>query len=212
MNLQEKDSAVKKINERYTDIARKFGKDSGIAKDYLHSIELVFGKENLHTAKKREAKTAKKRKTETAGSMGLALITRNKSILENISDFDIDSLLRHHTAGEIMRDAKQEAKEESRISGQTVTVDDVLEAMDFINELESDDSKELYEAFRLYWDTVGAGNPRPSYMLLKDIIESKRDSQAAYDTGDNEGAQNIENKLFKRIESYNTFNAEEDFF
>ena len=56
MTLQEKDSAVKKINERYTDICREFGKDSIQARDYLNAMRLTFGEENMHTAASRKPK------------------------------------------------------------------------------------------------------------------------------------------------------------
>ena len=56
MTPQQKDSAVKKINERYTDICRTFGPNSNTAQEYFNAMVLAFGAENMHTAATRESK------------------------------------------------------------------------------------------------------------------------------------------------------------
>lgn len=170
MTLQQKDSAVKKINERYTDICRTFGPTSSTANEYLNAMILTFGAENLHTAAARKSK-ATKRKTQSAGSMGIKQINRDKDMLKDIPSGDIQALLDRHTAGQIMKTVKEEAKQETEEAGYNVSEDDILTAMEYVN-----DFTEVYKDsdwYKIYWDSVGGkgvGNARPSYMTLTEMI------------------------------------------
>ena len=204
MTLQEKDSAVKKINERYTDICREFGKDSIQARDYLNAMRLTFGEENMHTAASRKPKDGtKKRKKQTAASMEIKQINRDKKMLEKVDGGNIRALLEHHTAGQIKESARREAEQESEATGRDVTLDDVLAAMDYVDEYLSENAEQDSEdgPFATYWKTVGKGQPRPSYMTLADIIKSKEDAQQLRDFGDNRTADDIEDALTRRLES-----------
>ena len=204
MTLQEKDSAVKKINERYTDICREFGKDSIQARDYLNAMRLTFGEENMHTAASRKPKEGtKKRKKQTAASMEIKQINRDKKMLEKVDGGNIRALLEHHTAGQIKESARREAEQESEATGRDVTLDDVLAAMDYVDEYLSENAEQDSEdgPFATYWKTVGKGQPRPSYMTLADIIKSKEDAQQLRDFGDNRTADDIEDALTRRLES-----------
>ena len=204
MTPQEKDSAVKKINERYTDICREFGKDSIQARDYLNAMRLTFGEENMHTASSRKPKEGtKKRKKQTAASMEIKQINRDKKMLEKVNGGNIQALLEHHTAGQIKESARREAKEESEATGRDVTLDDVLAAMDYVDEYLSENAEQDSEdgPFATYWKAVGKGQPRPSYMTLADIIQSKEEQERLRSSGNDREADIIEDKLTKRLES-----------
>lgn len=204
MTPQEKDSAVKKINERYTDICREFGKDSIQARDYLNAMRLTFGEENMHTAASRKPKEGtKKRKKQTAASMEIKQINRDKKMLEKVDGGNIQALLEHHTAGQIKESARREAEQESEATGRDVTLDDVLAAMDYVDEYLAENAEQDSEdgPFATYWKAVGKGQPRPSYMTLADIIKSKEDAQQLRDFGDNRTADDIEDALTRRLES-----------
>lgn len=198
MTEQQKDSAIKKINERYTDICRQFGKDSGIARDYRNSMELAVGEENLHKAAARSSSGSKRR--ESAADMGIDLISRNKSVLASVSDDDLNALLSKHTAGDIKKAAKEEAKREEEETGDRISYKDVLEAMDFVYEVEEDDPDEMYYAIEEYWNTVGAGNPKPTYTTLCDIIKAHRAEDKARDNGNQEKADKIRGKMLKKLD------------
>lgn len=198
MTDQEKDSAIKKINERYTDICRTFGPNSGIAKDYRNAMELAFGEENLHKAKGRKSSASKRK--ESAADMGIDLAARNKDTIQNTSDEALNALLSKHTAGQIKKAAKEEARQESEETGRDVSLDEVLAAMDYIYEIEEDDPDEMYYAIQTYWSAVGAGNPRPSYITLRDIIENNRASDQAAANGDTDKARELQSSLYKRLE------------
>lgn len=204
MTLQEKDSAVKKINERYTDICREFGKDSIQARDYLNAMRLTFGEENMHTAASRKPKEGtKKRKKQTAASMEIKQINRDKKMLEKVDGGNIQALLEHHTAGQIKESARREAEQESEATGRDVTLDDVLAAMDYVDEYLAENAEQDSEdgPFATYWKAVGKGQPRPSYMTLADIIQSKEEQEKLRSSGNDREADIIEDKLTKRLES-----------
>lgn len=209
MTDQEKDSAIKKINERYTDICRTFGPNSGIAKDYRNAMELAFGEENLHKAKGRKSSASKRK--ESAADMGIDLAARNKDTIQNTSDEALSALLSKHTAGQIKKAAKEEAKQESEETGRYVSLDDVLEAMDFIYEVEEDDPDEMYYAIQTYWNAVGAGSPRPSYTTLKDIIENNRAADRAAAAGDTDKASDLHFEMLKKLEKSRS-NVQEVYF
>lgn len=204
MTLQEKDSAVKKINERYTEICREFGKDSIQARDYLNAMRLTFGEENMHTAASRKSKKGtKKRKKQTAASMEIKQINRDRKMLEKVDGGNIQALLEHHTAGQIKESARREAKEESEATGRYVTLDDVLAAMDYVDEYLSENAEQDSEdgPFATYWKAVGKGQPRPSYMTLADIIRSKEEQEMLRSSGNDREADIIEDNLAKRLAS-----------
>lgn len=205
MTPQEKDSAVKKINERYTDICREFGKDSIQARDYLNAMRLTFGEENMHTAASRKPKEGtKKRKKQTAASMEIKQINRDKKMLEKVDGGNIQALLEHHTAGQIKESARREAKEESEITGRNITLDDILEAMDFVDEYLQDNNEQDSEdgPFATYWKRVGKGQPRPSYTVLADIIHSKERAEDLRNEGRDKAAEQVEDEMYGRIDSH----------
>ena len=216
MTLAQKDSAVKKLNERYTEIARKFGKNSGVAKEFQNALALVFGEDSLHSAKGRKTSGTKRR--QSAADMGLKLVSRDKSVLNNVSSEDIDALLSHHTAGEIRRAAKPEAKTETMERRKedphapAVTERDVLEAMDYVYDLMQDDDETLYEAYQLYWGAVGKGGSKPTYTVLADIVRDLKAADRAYKDEDKERGQAIDNRIKERLSRLNKFDSEEAYF
>lgn len=209
MTDQEKDSAIKKINERYTEICRQFGKNSGVARDYRNTMELAFGEDNLHRASGRRSTGSKRR--ESASDMGIDLVSRSKDVIKNTSDESINALLSKHTAGDIKKAAKEEAKQESVQTGDDISYMDVLEAMDFVYEVEEDDPDEMYYAIEEYWNTVGAGSPRPMYTTLRDIIKAHRAEDRARLKGNNEKADKIRSKMLGKLDKLSQ-NAQEVYF
>ena len=209
MTEQEKDSAIKKINERYTDICRNFGPNSGVAKDYRNAMELTFGEDNLHRAKGRKSSAPKKK--ESAADMGIDLASRDKNVLKTLDDDKLEALLSKHTAGEIRKAAKEEARQESQATGRDVSVDEVLEAMDYVYDVEENDPDEIYYAIQTYWNAVGAGNPRPSYVTLRDIIENNRKVDEAYANGDVNQAQDLVGAMHRHLKE-NATNISEVYF
>ena len=217
MSIVEKEKAIRKINERYTDIVRQFGKNSGIAKNYRNKMESVFGADNMHKAKSRKTSGTKRR--ESAADLGIELASRNKEVINKVSDEELDALLSHHTAGEIKRAVREYAKEESRYSeatgGGPVTESDILEAMDYIYDLEQDDDSDLYEAYKLYWESVGGagtGAGRPDYILLMDTVKDVKAMNEAYDHHDDEEGAAIEDQIKNRLDMHNRFKAGDDYF
>lgn len=199
MTPEQKDKAVKKINERYTDICRSFGPNSATAQEYFNAMVLAFGPENMHTAQARQSK-AKKRKEQTAGSMKIKLIDRDKKMLEKIHSGDIQALLDRHTAGQIKKTVKQEAKQETEEIGRPVSEQEILDAMEDVNDfqLEHPDS----DWYNNYWTAVGGkgqGNKRPSYMTLKEMIDLYKKQEELEDAGASD-PESVWNPFTRRLQ------------
>lgn len=210
------DKLVKRLNERYTQIARDFGANSGIAKNYQKKLEAVFGVDNMHKAKGRKTQGTKRR--ASAADMGLMLVDRNAQT-KNVSQEDLDALLRLHTSGEIKKTVKEQAKRESEYSkamgGGPVSTDDVLAAMDYIYELDQDDDNDLYEAYKMYWESVGgrgSGAGRPDYTVIADLAKAIKDQNEAIKAGNKEEAISLDKYMHDRLNAYNKFNAGTDLF
>lgn len=176
MTEQEKRSAIKRLNERYTDIVREWGKDSYFAKKYKRTLEAVFGKDAFVPSKTdNKKKTDRKGEKATASDLGIQLISRKKSVRDRASDEDINALLKQQTRGQIKQAIKEEAEEESFYRGSDVSTADVLENIEYLGELEDDNInfyKNAKEAVTRYWDIVGgkgSGNKKPSYTLIAEI-------------------------------------------
>lgn len=173
-------SKIKRINERLAEMERQFGKNSGIVEDYKNAIELSIPDPALNPNGR---------------------ISRGKHTLKLIDPEALDELLKKQTAGQIKKAAKEEAKRESKATGDLVTIDDVLAAMDYVYDVMNDDPDEFYEAITEYWQHMGRGSERPSYTTLQTIIEANR---REYDTKNSAAvaeAQNVKDKLFKRLQS-----------
>ena len=210
------DKLVKRLNERYTQIARDFGANSGIAKNYQKKLEAVFGTDNMHRAKARKSSGTKRR--ASAADMGLMLVDRNADT-RNISQDDLDALLSMHTSGEIKRTAREQAKRESEYSksmgGGPVSVDEVLAAMDYVYELDQKDDNDLYEAYKMYWESVGGahtGAHRPDYTLIADLAKAIKAQNVAVKDKNKVEAVRLDNYINDRLNSYNKFNAGSDYF
>ena len=209
MTKQEKISAVKRLNERLTDMARTFGTNSPIYKEYLNRIQLTVGADNMHTSPRTEAKPGKKL---TAANMGVPLITRGAKTYEALTDDKIEALLSHHTAGQVKREIKEEAKRESEETGETVTYEDVLETWSNVYDTINEAPDEFYDAVSLYWFYAGKGSPKPSYMTLDDIIQTQAAADYESKFGSKETSdlmltgltQRVNKAAAKRVERYFT--------
>lgn len=200
--------AIKRINERYTDICREFGPDSSIAKDFEKSLLTVFGPENMHKATKPGDSTRDPDKKLTAGDMGISLISRNKKVYDSVDMQTLDTLLRRQTAGQIKKDIAREAKEEG------VTKEDVLSAMDYIYDLD-DDNPEFYEAVKFYWEEVAPGRKpdgkgkkpptfqnRPSYSFILELMNGQAEVNRLKGSKQSEKAADVEKELRYRVQQH----------
>lgn len=217
------DKLIKRLNERYTQIARDFGVNSAITRSFKTKLEAVFGVDNMHLSTKlTKAGTPKRRKGKplqpSAADLGLRLVNRN-AITRSVTQEDLDALLSLHTSGKIKKTVKEQAKRESEYSqsmgGGPVTYDDVLAAMDYVYELDQDDDNDLYEAYKMYWESVGgrgSGAGRPDYSLIADLSRMIKDQNNAIKGGNKEEAVNLDKYMHERLNAYNKFNAGSDLF
>lgn len=210
------DKLIKRLNERYTQIARDFGVNSAITRNFQKKLEVVFGSDNMHRARSRKTQGTKRR--ASAADMGLMLVDRKATTL-NVSQEDLDALLSLHTSGEIKKTVKEQAKRESEYSqamgGGSVSYDDVLAAMDYIYDLDQDDDNDLYEAYKMYWESVGgrgSGAGRPDYTVIADLAKAIKDQNNAITSGNKEEAVRLDQYMHERLNAYNKFNAGTDLF
>lgn len=209
MTQAQKDSAIKRINERYIQICREFGADGGIAKDYYHTMELVAGSENLRIISSTTTKKGPKDNPRyETGEIKVHQIVRNKKALDSMDPDDIQALLSKHTAGQIKKAAKEEAKRQRDETGDdSIDYNDVLEDMDYVYDFldeygyDSKDNEMLQSVLNMYWESAGPLAPRPSYSELRMLLEGKQRMMDLEDIGDSEASKNIEDKLRKRIEA-----------
>jgi len=210
------DKLIKRLNERYTQIARDFGVNSAITRNFQKKLEVVFGSDNMHRARSRKTQGTKRR--VSAADMGLMQVDRNATT-RNVSQEDLDALLSLHTSGEIKKTVREQAKRESDYSramgGGPVSYDDVLAAMDYIYKLDQDDDNDLYEAYKMYWESVGgreSGAGRPDYTVIADLAKAIKDQNDAIDSGNKEEAVRLDQYMHERLNAYNKFNAGTDLF
>ena len=210
------DKLIKRLNERYTQIARDFGVNSAITRNFQKKLEVVFGSDNMHRARSRKTQGIKRR--ASAADMGLMQVDRNATT-RNVSQEDLDALLSLHTSGEIKKTVKEQAKRESEYSqamgGEPVSYDDVLEAMDYIYDLDQDDDNDLYEAYKMYWESVGgrgSGAGRPDYTVIADLAKAIKDQNNVINSGNKEEAVRLDQYMHERLNAYNKFNAGSDLF
>ena len=182
----EKQLKIKRINDRLRQRRLQFGgKDSGLYQSFKNAIALGIPSDAL---------------------TGEGTISTSKRTLDQIPDEVLDDLLRHHTAGEIKKEATEAARRESEITGKTITPKQYLEAQDYVEKIIQTDGDRAYEAVTIYWESVGgrgSGAPRIPYTEWANIINDLYDQDDAISAGDSEAARNIENKLRKRLEDRN---------
>lgn len=209
MTQAQKDSAIKRINERYIQICREFGADSGVAKDYYHTMELVAGSENMRIiASTTSKKGPKDNPRYETGEIKVHQIVRNKKALDSMDPEEIQALLNKHTAGQIKKAAKEEAKRQREDTGdESIDYNDVLEDMDYVYDFmdeygyDSKESETLKAVLDMYWESAGPLAPRPTYAQLRFLMQGKQQMEDLKVNGDDEYAKNIEDKLRKRIEA-----------
>lgn len=179
-----KASVIKRLNERQAEIRRQFGEDSSIYKDYHNTLLTTFGPENINES---------------------GNIKRGPSTYNILTDSTESALLRHQTAGQIKAAARREAEEQSRLTGETITMEDVIAAREDMDDIINDQPDEFYEAVKFYWESVGGkGHPRPTYSQLNDIYQVQEAQRRGVDynpfTGEVD-TSNVEDKLRKRLKA-----------
>lgn len=182
----EKQLKIKRINDRLRQRRLQFGgKDSGLYQSFKNAIALGIPSDAL---------------------TGEGTISTSKRTLDQIPDDVLDDLLRHHTVGEIKKEAVEAARRESEITGKTITPKQYIEAQDYVEKIIQTDGDRAYEAVTIYWDKAGgkgSGAPRIPYTEWANIINDLYDMDDAIKAGDSKAAHNIENKLYKRLEDRN---------
>lgn len=182
-----KASKIKRLNERQAEIRRQFGENSSIYRDYHNALLAAVGPENF----------------TPSGN-----IKRGPATYEILDDDTLNTLLRKQTAGQIKEAARREAREETEITGELVTMEDVIQARETMDELYEGDYDDFYEAAKFYWNSVGGkGHPRPTYTQLDDIYQVQEAQRRGIDSNPFTGemleaeVDNIEDKLRKRIKA-----------
>lgn len=178
-------SKIKRINERLLAIGRDpdLGKDSEFYQRFKNAIALSIPE---------DART------------GTGTISRSEKTLDKIPDDVLDDLLEHHTVGQIKKTAREQIAAERGVKSKDVTSGEVsryLDIMDEVTKFLSNLSKEESGFYKTYWNSAGKGAPRPTYTILKDMIDTQRQSEALQLAGDTEAAKQVEDKLTKRIEA-----------
>ena len=148
-----KASVIKRLNERQAEIRRQFGEDSSIYRDYHNTLLVTFGPENINES---------------------GNVKRGPATYDILTDSVMSALLRHQTAGQIKAAARREAKEQSELTGETITMEDVIAARESVDEIIEEKPDDFYEAVTFYWDSVGGkGHPRPTYTQIDDIYQTQ---------------------------------------
>lgn len=209
MTDAQKDSAIKRINERYVQICREFGPRSGIAEDYRNAMELAVGSENLQIVASTTSKKPPKNNPDyITDEIKIEQIKRSKKALEGITEEDLNALLNKHTAGDIKKAAREEAKRQTKDYGVDVSMRNVIEDMDdvydFLDEYgyDSKDSPTTKAVFDAYWDIVGRGGPRPTYTELKLLMKGLHNTEDPVVNGrimESKPVVIVEDKLHKRL-------------
>jgi len=179
-----KASVIKRLNERQAEIRRQFKEDSSIYKEYHNMLLVTFGPENINES---------------------GNIKRGPATYNILTDNVMSALLRHQTAGQIKASARREAEEQSRLTGETITMQDVISARESVDEIIEEKPDAFYEAVTFYWDSVGGkGHPRPTYTQIDDIYQVQEAQRRGMDynpfTGEPD-TSNVEDKLRKRLKA-----------
>lgn len=178
-------SKIKRINERLLAIGRDpdLGKDSEFYQRFKNAITLAIPE---------DART------------GTGTISRSEKTLDQIPDDALDDLLKHHTAGEIKRTAREQIATETGRTPKEVTKGEVssyLDVMDEVTKFLSTLTKEESGFYDTYWKGR-KGLPRPTYSILKDMKDTREEAASFRAAGNEEAAQYVEDKLSKRIDAY----------
>lgn len=182
-----KASVIKRLNERQAEIRRQFGEDSQSYRDYHNALLVVVGPENINES---------------------GNIKRSSSVYSILTDEVMSALLRHQTAGQIKASARREAREESALSGEHITMEDIISVRDKMDKIIRDEPKEVfYEVVKFYWESVGGeGHTRPSYTQMNDIYQFQKAQNGGDDDdnpfiGSDVDLDNVEDKLRKRLKA-----------
>ena len=173
---------IKRINERLLAIGRDpdLGKDSEFYQRFKNAIILSIPE---------DART------------GTGTISRSEKTLDKIPDDVLDDLLRHHTVGLIKQTAREQIAAERGVSPKRISKGEVsqyLDVMDEVTKYLSKLTKEESGFYDTYWKGR-KGLPRPSYSILKDMMDTTETAKELRAAGKEEEAQYIEDKLSKRI-------------
>ena len=176
-------SAIKRINQRLTDIGKQLGKDTQYYQRFKNAILLSIPE---------EART------------GSDTISRSEKTLDKIPNTVLADLLKFHTVGEIRKTAREQLAQDKGVKPSKISkteVSDYIDLMDEVNKGLSKISKDDSKFYDIYWHNAGPGAKRPSYRTLKDMLDAREEAAEFRAAGNEEGAQYVENKLVKRIEA-----------
>lgn len=178
-------SKIKRINERLAALGRDpdIGKDSEYYQRFKNAILLSIPE---------------------AARTGSGTISRSEKTLDLVPDEALDALSKQHTVGDIKARAREEVAAEHGINKSQVTkemVSDYIKTVDEVLKYLGNLTKGDSDIFDTYWRQAGAGAPKPTYTILKDIIDNKEEIDGLRAEGNEDEADYIEDKLFKRIKA-----------
>lgn len=153
MTLEQKRSAIKRINERRKEIEKKFGKDSYPARHYREKMDVLSGGNLLPSGN----------------------ISHGNKALDSMSDEDIEAMLKQETAGEISKKGKKHLERET---GRTdITTEDLARfyeqikpVQEMLEDLGPDMSDALYKWRKENGYLKGSGNGRMSYSQIEEAV------------------------------------------
>lgn len=153
MTLEQKRSAIKRINERRKEIEKKFGKDSYPARHYREKMDILSGGNLLPSGN----------------------ISHGNKALDAMPDEDIEAMLKQETAGDIVKKGKKHLERET---GRTdITTEDLARfyeqikpVQEMLEDLGPDMSDALYKWRKENGYLKGSGNGRMSYSQIEEAV------------------------------------------
>lgn len=156
MTLEQKRSAIKRINERRKEIEKKFGKDSYPARHYREKMDILSGGNLLPSGN----------------------ISHGNKALEGMEDSAIEAMLKQETAGEIVKKGKKNIAKETGKPEESITTKDLSDfyeqirpLQDMLEELSEDMSDALFEWRRKNGFLKGSGQRRLSYAEIRQAFD-----------------------------------------
>ena len=186
MTLEEKRSAVKRINDRRKQIEKTFGVDSYPARHYREKMDVLAGGNLLPSGN----------------------ISHGNAALDRMSDEAIKSMLKQETAGAIIKKGKRHLAKETGADPEELTKEDLASfyevirpLQDMLEDITPDMSDALFEWRKANGYLKGSGKGQMTYEQINDALnqwkelpedERKRRSGAEYRE---EARRNAENEF-----------------
>lgn len=159
MTLEQKRSAIKRINDRRKQIEKTFGVDSYPARHYREKMDVLSGGNLLPSGN----------------------ISHGNAALDSMSDEDIEAMLKQETAGEIKRKGRKHLEKETGRSADDITDADlaafyekIKPVQEMLEDLGPDMSDALYKWRKENGYLKGSGKGRMSYEQISEAVSQWR--------------------------------------